>query len=332
MSVIFALLSPCSNEVLLQVVGSVLIAGHQVERVAVDLHVATDRHVAGSDPFVSVVDVLVPVALQELALDDARVLLGRLVDCNRVIGQVERDDEAAVYVLRNSGVEASRESQDLLVIVDALEEVALWLVRDQLVNIAEGVFLVADAVVRGNLDWHLLGWRWLSDAAKREVVAILLGVELLGELVDTLNYEFASVSHDVAGGGNLVAGQVVVSDEGLAWLVDIEAIWEFLSAEEQGEGVPSVVGVVDLTDFDGVIGQVVVDNKWKAIVLSEETQHLTVHVQELLLRGNLAATKALLKELLHLRVSLGRHLDLGLGKAVHWALLRWGERASLALK
>ena len=159
-----------------------------------------------------------------------------------------------------------------------------------------------------------------------------MGVELLGKLVDTLNYEFAPVSHDVAGGGNLVAGQVVVSDEGLAWLVDIEAIWEFLSAEEQGEGVPSVVGVVDLTDFDGVIGQVVVDNKWKAIVLSEETQHLTVHVQELLLRGNLAATKALLKELLHLRVSLGRHLDLGLGKAVDWALLRWGERASLALK
>lgn len=90
--------------------------------------------------------------------------------------------------------------------------------------------------------------------------------------------------------------------------------------------------MVDLTDFDGVIGQVVVDNKWKAIVLSEETEHLTVHVQELLLRGNLAATKALLEELLHLRVSLRRHLDLGLGKAVHWALLRWGEWASLALK
>ena len=71
MSVIFALLSPCSNEVLLQVVGSVLIAGHQVERVTVDLHVAADSHVAGRDPLVCVVDVLVPVALQELALNDA---------------------------------------------------------------------------------------------------------------------------------------------------------------------------------------------------------------------------------------------------------------------
>ena len=136
MSVIFALLSPCSNEVLLQVVGSVLIAGHQVERVTVDLHVAADSHVAGRDPLVCVVDVLVPVALQELALNDARVLLSWLVNRNRVIGQVERDDEAAVYVLWDSGIEASRESQDLLVIVDALEEVTLGLIRDQLVNIA----------------------------------------------------------------------------------------------------------------------------------------------------------------------------------------------------
>lgn len=159
-----------------------------------------------------------------------------------------------------------------------------------------------------------------------------MGVELLGELIDTLNFKFTSVSNDVAGRGNLIAGQVVISDEGLAWLVDVKAVWEFLSTEKKCKGISSVIGVVDLTDFNSVISQVVMDNKWKTIVFGEETQNLSVFIQKLLLRGNLPATKALFKELLHLRVSLWRHFDLGSCKAVHWALLRWGKWASLVLK
>ena len=283
MSVIFALLSPCSNEVLLQVVGSVLITGHQVEGVTVDLHVSSDRHVAGSDPSVSVVDVLVPVALQELAFDDARVLLGWLVDRDRVVCQVERNDEAAVHVLWDASVEASSKSQNFLVIVHALEEVALGFVWHQLVNIAKGVLLITDPVVGSNLDRHLLRWCRLGDAAKGEVVAVLFGVELLGELVDTLNFKFTPIGNNVAGRGDLVAGQVVVSDEGLAWLIHVKAVWQFLSAQEQGEGISSIVRVVDFTDFNSVISQVVVDNKWKAVVLGEESENLSVLVQELLL-------------------------------------------------
>ena len=159
-----------------------------------------------------------------------------------------------------------------------------------------------------------------------------MGVELLGEFVDTLNFKFTSVSNDVAGRGDLIAGQIVISDEGLAWLVHVETVWEFLSTEKQCKGVSSVVGVVDLTDLNGIVSQVVMDNKRKTIIFGEETQNLSVFIQKLLLRGNLAATKALFKELLHLRVSLWRYFDQGRCKVVNWALLRWGKWASLVLK
>ena len=70
MSVIFAMLSPSSNEVTSKVVACVVVTCHDVEGVAIDFHVSTDCHVTWSDPGVIVIDVLVPVAVKELALDD----------------------------------------------------------------------------------------------------------------------------------------------------------------------------------------------------------------------------------------------------------------------
>ena len=80
MSVIFAMLCPSSDEVLLEVAGGVVVTAQDVEGVSVDLDISAERHVARSDPLVVVVDILVLVAVEELALDDARVLLSGLVD------------------------------------------------------------------------------------------------------------------------------------------------------------------------------------------------------------------------------------------------------------
>ena len=85
MSVIFAMLSPSSNEVIFQVVRCVVITGHDVEGMAVDLDVSTDGHVTWCDRQVVVIDVLVLVAVKELAFDDARVFLGRFIDRDAII-------------------------------------------------------------------------------------------------------------------------------------------------------------------------------------------------------------------------------------------------------
>ena len=163
----------------IEVVLGVLVAGQDVVRVAVDLHVSADGHVSGSDESSVLVNVLVLSAFEELALDDARVLLGRLLDRDAVVSQVERDDETTVDILGNAGVEASSETQDLLVIVHGLEEVTLGLLRDQFVDVTESVLLVTESVV--GRDNHGLGLTrsGVLNLAEVEVHSVLGLVEVL---------------------------------------------------------------------------------------------------------------------------------------------------------
>ena len=143
-------------------------------------------------------------------------------------------------------------------------------------------------------------------------------------MVNSCDHIDLSISIDVAGWSNLISSKVVVSDEGLSWLVNIETVWEFLSSEEKSEGITSIVWMVDLADLYGIVSQVVVDHIWKIIANSEETEHLAVMIQELLLGCNLTTSKGFLEELLHLSVLLWCNLDLGLSEVVVWAsLARW---------
>ena len=143
-------------------------------------------------------------------------------------------------------------------------------------------------------------------------------------LINSCDHIDLSIGIDVAGWSNLISSKVVVSDEGLSWLVNIETVWEFLSSEEESEGITSIVWMVDLADLYGIVSQVVVDHIWKIIANSEETEHLAVMIQELLLGCNLTTSKGFLEELLHLSVLLWCNLDLGLSEVVVWAsLARW---------
>lgn len=180
MSVIFALLSHISDQMPIEVVGRIIVATQNMEGVAVDLHVSSNSHVSWSDEGTVVVNVLVPVAVKELALDDARVLLGGLVDGDAVISQVEGDDEAAVNIFWDAGVETSCEPEDLFVIVNTLEEVALGLIWDELVDVAKRVLLVAEPVVWWDLGCDCLRWSWEFNASEWPVVSVLLGIERLG--------------------------------------------------------------------------------------------------------------------------------------------------------
>lgn len=119
-----------SIKVAVEVFLRVVIAGQNVEVVSVDLHVSAEGHVGGGEPLAILVEVLVLSSLEELSRDDTGVLLLGLVNGDRVISEVEGDDETTVNIFGDSCVETGSESQDVLVVVEVLEEVRLRSVGD----------------------------------------------------------------------------------------------------------------------------------------------------------------------------------------------------------
>ena len=105
--------------------------------------------------------------------------------------------------------------------------------------------------------------------AEREIVTVLLHVELFGEGIDSLNHISDTVGDDIACGRDLVSGQVVVTNEALAWLVDIETVGELLTTKKEGKSISAIIGTVTLTDFKCVIGQIVVYHVIKVICSRE---------------------------------------------------------------
>ena len=68
---LLTVLSSSSDQVLVKVFLGELIAGEDIESVAVDLDITADRQVCSSQELVVIVDILVLSAMKELALDDA---------------------------------------------------------------------------------------------------------------------------------------------------------------------------------------------------------------------------------------------------------------------
>jgi hypothetical protein len=132
-------------------------------------------------------------------------------------------------------------------------------------------------------------------------------------------------------GVDFVAGEVVVTNEGETRLLHFVGEGNALSPEEEGEAVTAIVGMVHLTDFDGVIGQEVVDHEGKVFALAEETEHFAIVVQELLLGGDTATSKRLFHELLEVVVLWASNLDLRVGKGVSGVALAFGLGAAKVL-
>lgn len=197
----------------------------------IHLDVATDGHVRRSDKRIVFVNVLILVAAQQGTRDNAGVLNVGLVDRNAVIAQVERDDEAAVNVLGHTSVEACCVPKDLLVVVNALEEITFGLLGYQVVDVAEGVDFLTETVVRGDLANNWLSGLWHLDATQREHTAVLLVEEVLGVNVDSVDVEGTTKGNDFTVRHDFVAGHVVVSDEGKTGLLYFVAEWKFLSLE-----------------------------------------------------------------------------------------------------
>ena len=144
--------------------------------------------------------------------------------------------------------------------------------------------------MRGNLNWLWLPWLRILDSSEVEELIEFLLIELLSELINSCNSELSSEGVDSSLGLNLVAGQVVVTDEVLTGLVDCEALRKLLSLEHESEGVAAIVGMMDFTDLTGVVSEVVMDDEGEIVTLHEETEDLSVIVEELLLGRHSAST------------------------------------------
>lgn len=85
------------------------------------------------------------------------------------------------------------------------------------------------------------------------MLSIFLQEEVLGEDVDSLDLELPSERVNGTVGLNLVAGEVIISNKVLTWLVDSEVIGQFLSLQEESEGVPSIVSIVHFPNLNGIV-------------------------------------------------------------------------------
>jgi hypothetical protein len=206
-----------------------------MEVVAIDLDVSSDWELSWGNELHELVDVLVLLSGKEWSFDDTRILLSWLKDRDGVVSQVERNDEPSVNIFWDFGVESGGESQNLLIVIDVLEEINLWLLWDEIIDITEGVNFVSETVVWWNLDNDGISWLNWHDVTQCEVLSISLEEIVLGEFVDTLNLEASAISNQVSLEINLVACQISVTNELLSWLIHIESLWQLLSSKINGE-------------------------------------------------------------------------------------------------
>ena len=206
-----------------------------MEIVAIDLDVSSDWELSWGNELHELVDVLVLLSGKEWSFDDTRILLSWLKDRDGVVSQVERNDEPSVNIFWDFGVESSGESQNLLIVINVLEEINLWLLWDEIIDITEGVNFVSETVVWWNLDNDGISWLNWHDVTQCEVLSVSLEEVVLGEFVDTLDLEASAISNQVSLEINLVACQISVTNELLSWLIHIESLWQLLSSKINGE-------------------------------------------------------------------------------------------------
>ncbi len=75
----------------------------------------------------------------------------------------------------------------------------------------------------------------------------------------------------------------VVLSKSLSWLVQRVLSWEFLTEKEFWERIHTVVLVMDIDNVNGIISQIVMDNKLLP-AFCIKLQHFSIILQELLLR------------------------------------------------
>jgi hypothetical protein len=127
-------------------------------------------------------------------------------------------------------------------------------------------------------------------------------IVLMGELVTTEDLELFAVYSQTGARAEVLGSHVFLLIH-LTRLIEGKLLMQLLSRikkwpfEHEREGVSAVIGEVDLSDVDGVVGQVIVDNVG-VIGHHVEKEYFTVVLQELFL-GLDSATAQLVLEVIH---------------------------------
>lgn len=124
-----------------------------------------------------------------------------------------------------------------------------------------------------------------------------------------MNVEKTAKSVDGLVWVDFIAGQVVVTDKAEARLVDVGSERQLLSSKELGESITAVVGVMNFTNLDSVVSEVVLDDEGQILRSAEEAEDFAVIVKELLLAGDLTTTKSLLHVLFHIVIAWAGYLN-----------------------
>lgn len=291
-----------------------------MEVVAIDLDVSANWEFSWSNELHALVDVLILLSGKEWSFDDTRILLSWLKNRDGVVSQVEGNDEPSVNILWDFGVESGSESQNLLIVIDVLEEINLWLLWDKIIDITEGVDFVSETVVWWNLDNDGISWLNWHDVTHWEVLSISLKEVILGEFVDTLDLETSSISNQVSFAIDLIASQIMITNELLSWLIHIESLWQLLSSKINGEGISSVIWEMAFSDLNGIVSQEIVPHELKVLTDGEKSQNFSIVVQELLLGSNSSSSEFLFEEFKKFLVLLWWNWSLLLNERVLWAV------------
>ena len=106
---------------------------------------------------------------------------------------------------------------------------------------------------------------------------------VLCKFIYAFNSEDSTVSNKFPLEFYLIASKVSISNELLTGLIDGESLWQFLSSQVYREGVSSVIWEMNFSDLDGIISQEIVPHKLEILRFSEESENLSVVIEELFL-------------------------------------------------
>ena len=176
------------------------------------------------------------------------------------------------------------------------------------------------------MGWDLnnngISWCWLFDVTQWEVLVVSLQEVVLSENINTHDLENSAIGDEISIVIDFTASEISVTNELLSWLINVERFRQLLSSEVHWEWVSSVIWEVYFSDLYGIVSQEIVPDELKVWSWScEESQHLSIVVQELLLGWNSSSTKLLLQELKKFWILLWWNWFLWVHKAVFWARL-----------
>jgi hypothetical protein len=201
------------------------------------------------------------LTLNERTSDTAGVLVTDLVDMDGVVAAVVRDDEGAGFIIGLGRDETGVEAENVHVLLKHLFHVELGGFSLESDDWTHGVLFSTVASVGGDglvKDW---GCRLLEGDSALLHIAVF-SVPSLSEVIGIVDKALAAPNVDG-----------VSALEVCGW---IEFFWahvhagavgkngglgELLALEEFGEGIVARVGLVDFLDFNGVVGEEVVETE-----------------------------------------------------------------------